>query len=335
MATLIPNIEDLLVCPNTGSPMRKDGDGYVSEGDSSVRFPIEEGILRAFVPHEGADEDITQRMKAFYEEHPFPNYDDIDNLGSLIEKSRARGFPEWLNRNIPLNATVLEVGCGTGQLGNFLSVAGRRMISADLCLNSLRLATGFKMNNGLDHVAFNHMNLFRLPLKPEAFDVLICTGVLHSTDDPVGGYRGFVPLVKPGGYIIIGLYNAICRLQTVFRQWLYPVMGDAVGIFDPYLRKYKPSPDKRKSWIMDQYINPRESLHTIDEVLGWFDEQGIEFVRSLPSTVFGSRFSFDYRQSLFEPEPRGSYTDRLLSQWREMIFDIDGGLFLMIGRKPE
>lgn len=326
-------LEDLLVCPKTGAPMRLEGDAYVSEGDSSVRFPVEEGFTRAFVPHEGADADITQDMKAFYEQHPFPNYDDIDSVGSLIEKSMARSFPALLNRSIPPHCSMLEVGCGTGQLGNFLSVFQRRVTSVDLCLNSLRLATGFKQRNGLDRVNFAHMNLFRIPFKTESFDYLICTGVLHSTDDPEGGFRGFVPLIKPGGYVIIGLYNRYCRMKTVIRQWLYPVMGDSIAILDPYLRKYKVSEDKKKSWIMDQYINPRESLHTIDEVLGWFDRAGIEFIRALPSANFGTQPDYDYRKSLFEPEPRGTALDRLLSQGREMIFDIDGGLFLMIGRK--
>ncbi|MDP8246172.1 MAG: methyltransferase domain-containing protein [Candidatus Hinthialibacter antarcticus] len=326
-------LDDLLICPKTGAPMRLQGDAYVSEGDDSVRFPIEEGFLRAFVPHEGADEDITQKMKAFYEEHPFPNYDDIDSVGSLIEKSLARGFPNLFNRSIPPHSTVLEVGCGTGQLGNFLSVFQRRVVSVDLCLNSLRLATKFKTENQLDRASFCHMNLFRIPLKPESFDYLICTGVLHSTDDPVGGFRGFVPLVKPGGYMVIGLYNRYCRMKTVMRQWMYPFMGDRVAMFDPYLRQYKVSEEKRKSWIMDQYVNPRESLHTIDEVLQWFDDNGIEFVRALPSAVFGTRPDYDYRKSVFEPEPRGTVLDHLLSQGREMIYDIDGGLFLMIGRK--
>src|SRR5205823_7986553 len=120
---------------------------------------------------------------------PFPNYDETDTVGSLIEKSLERGFPEILNRSIPPLATVLEVGCGTGQLGNFLSIAERRVLSVDLCWNSLNLAQRFKEANGLDGVTFAQMDLFRLPLRPAAFDVVICTGVLHHTADPRCGFR--------------------------------------------------------------------------------------------------------------------------------------------------
>ena len=169
--------------------MRLIRGAYVSEGDPSVVFPIEDGIVKAFVSHQPHDGDVTETIKAFYEENPFPNYEGTEDVGSLIEKSVARGFPEMLNRSIPPNATVLEVGGGTGQLGNFLSIASRRVLSTDLCLNSLRLAQRFRDANGLDNVTFAQMNLFRLPLQPEHFDVVICTGVLHHTADPRGGFR--------------------------------------------------------------------------------------------------------------------------------------------------
>ena len=123
-------------------------DAYVSEGDPTVIVPIEEGIVRAFVPHEPIAGDVTDVIKAFYEETPFPNYEGTDDVGSLIEKSMARGFPEMLNRSIRPNATVLEVGCGTGQLGNFLSIAGRRVLSVDVCRNSFRLAERFRERTG-------------------------------------------------------------------------------------------------------------------------------------------------------------------------------------------
>jgi SAM-dependent methyltransferase len=278
--------------------------------------------------------DVTETIRRFYEEHPFPDYDDTEDVGSLIEKSLARGFPEMLNRSIAPHATVLEVGCGTGQLGNFLSIAARRVLSADLCLNSLRLAESFRSRQSLGGVTFAQMNLFALPLRPERFDVVICTGVLHHTSAPRRGFRGLLRHVRPGGHVVIGLYNRFGRLRTRLRARLPGALGDRLAARDPYLRQHGVQSRKREAWLMDQYRNPHESLHTVDEVLRWFDEDGIEFRRALPGTVFRSEFSLDYRRSLFEPESRGSRLDRWLTQMEQMLTDAEGGLFVMIGRKP-
>src|SRR5262245_48056707 len=173
------NLSAVLRCPKTGSAMQFTGDAFLSQGDPAFRFPIEDGILRAYIPHDAAAGDVTVAMQDFYARNPFPNYDEMETTGSLIEKSLARGFPEMLNRAIAPHARVLEVGCGTGQLGNFLSIAARRVLSADLCLNSLRLAESFRSRQSLGGATFAQMNLFALPLRPERFDVVICTGVLH------------------------------------------------------------------------------------------------------------------------------------------------------------
>jgi SAM-dependent methyltransferase len=259
----------------------------------------------------------------------------MDDLGSLIEKSVRRGFPEMLNRSIPPNTTVLEVGCGTGQLGNFLSIASRRVLSVDACLNSLRLAQAFKERHVLAGVTFAQMNLFRLPLRPSAFDVVICTGVLHHTSDPAGGFRGLVPLVKPGGHIVVGLYNRFGRLQTRLRRVVAGVLGERVASLDPYLREYRVTADKRRSWFMDQYRNPHESLHTMDELLRWFDAAGIRFVRAFPPAVPDRDFGLDYHASIFDEDDAGSFPDRVVSQLRQMLTDKEGGLFVMIGRRDD
>jgi hypothetical protein len=77
-------LQDLLRCPETGGPVGKVGEAYVSEKRPDITFPIEAGVVRAFLPHDRARGDVTELMKAFYEEHPFPNYDGMDDLGSLI-----------------------------------------------------------------------------------------------------------------------------------------------------------------------------------------------------------------------------------------------------------
>ncbi len=104
-------------------------------------FRKQDGIWLMYWPHEGSGDGkaVTEAVKAFYEETPFPNYEDHDSLRSLIEKARRGLYARALDQAIPYNSAVLEVGCGTGQLSNFLGIGCRNVVGADLCLNSLRL----------------------------------------------------------------------------------------------------------------------------------------------------------------------------------------------------
>jgi 2-polyprenyl-3-methyl-5-hydroxy-6-metoxy-1,4-benzoquinol methylase len=133
------------------------------------------------VPTEGLvqGQDVTELVKEFYEQTPFPNYDDLDNHRALLEKARSGLFARLLNEQIPYNARVVEIGCGTGQLTNFLAIAHRSVLGVDVCLNSLQLAQRFKQEHGLDRAVFAQMNLFRPGLKDGFFDVVISNGVLH------------------------------------------------------------------------------------------------------------------------------------------------------------
>jgi carbamoyltransferase len=325
---------DVLASPCCRAEMAAE-EGQLVCTDCHHRFPVEDGIPRLFWPHESIsdDSDVTEMVKSFYEETPFPNYQEHESVRSLIEKSRRGGYGHMLQRAIPFNSKVLEVGCGTGQLSNFLGVSCRRVVATDLCLNSLRLGEGFRSRHGLDRTAFLQMNLFRPALKPEAFDVVLCNGVLHHTSDPRGGFRGLVPLVKPGGYIVIGLYNRWGRWMTDLRRVAFRLSGGRGRWLDPYLRGAELSADKERAWFADQYQHPHESKHSAGEVLGWFEDEGLCFVRGIPSLKLGDA---DPRQAgLFAPERPGTKLDRLLTQSVQVLTGSrEGGFFLMIGRRP-
>lgn len=299
-------------------------------------FPITDNIPQLFWPHEKIENpgDVTETVKAFYEETPFPNYDDHDSVSSLIEKSRRGLYARRLDETIAYNTSVLEVGCGTGQLTNFLGMSCREVIGSDMCLNSLRLGEEFRKEHGLTRVRFMQMNLFRPSFEKEQFDVVLCNGVLHHTADPYGGFQALLPLVKPGGYIIIGLYNTYGRLFTDARRLMFKATGGQAKWIDPILRRSGISNDKRRAWFADQYCHPHESKHTFGEVLRWFDDNGINFVRGIPAM----RAEDDglAGTSLFEDQPRGSSLDHFVVQASEIIAagQKEGGFFVMIGRKP-
>ena len=61
----------------------------------ACRYPVEEGIPRLFVPTDrrNSGRDVTEIVKQFYEQTPFPNYDDLDNQRALLEKARAGCSP--------------------------------------------------------------------------------------------------------------------------------------------------------------------------------------------------------------------------------------------------
>ena len=329
-----PVLDGLLASPCCGAEMRRRDGRWLCAGCGSA-FETEDGIARLFWPHEGIHDpaDVTRRVQSFYEATPFPDYRGRDSLRSLIDESRRGVYARTLDATIPYNSTVLEVGCGTGQLTNFLGISCRRVIGTDLSLASLCLGERFRREHGIERVRFAQMNLFRPAFQPGQFDVILCNGVLHHTSDPYGGLESLVPLLKPGGHIVVGLYNRWGRLFTDLRRQIFKLTGGTAWWLDPILRSPPRSEAQRRAWFADQYRHPHESKHTLGEVLGWFDRCGLEFVRGVPSTTPGpARLE---GADLFEPQPRGTALDRFLVQAGQVVAgQREGGFFLMIGRRP-
>lgn len=297
-------------------------------------FPIEDGIPLLYWPEEAPPEreSVTARIKDFYELNPFPNYDDFDDLASLIDKARQGVFGRLLDEQIPFRTRVLDCGCGTGQLANFLGIAQRSVFGTDICLNSLKLADGFRRQHELERVNFLQMNLFRPVFRPALFDVIICNGVLHHTADPEGGMAGLSRLLKPGGYLLIGLYHRYGRLLTDLRRMLLAVAGPRAVELDPRLRTGELGKDKRDAWFADQYCNPHESKHTVGEVLRWLPSCGLTFCKSIPKTRLGSAFRPD--EPLFEPEPPGVGLERILLEMSQVFTEAaENGFFVLIARR--
>ncbi|HEY6349048.1 MAG TPA: class I SAM-dependent methyltransferase [Candidatus Angelobacter sp.] len=295
-------------------------------------FPVDNGIPLLFASDEGQTRHVTDIVKAFYEENPFPNYDDLDSKQSLMEKARRGVFARLLDEQIPRGARVLEVGCGTGQLANFLGMHwDREVFGSDMCLNSLRLAKGFRDRSGIRNATFVQMNLFRPAFRAESFDIVISNGVLHHTSDPLGGFLAISRLVKPGGCILIGLYNKIGRLTTDLRRVLFRLSGNRLRMLDAHMRSPKYNEARKRAWFLDQYKHPRESKHSYDEVIDWFESTGFEFLFSIPKI---DTSPFTEYEKLFEPHGKGTKLARLATQFEMLVTGgVDGALFITIGRK--
>jgi SAM-dependent methyltransferase len=325
--------QEIFACPACGKELIFKGLGIRCLSCAAV-FPVDGGIPLLFASDEGQTQRVTEIVKAFYEENPFPNYDNFDSKQSLIEKANRGIFARLLNEQIPRGSRVLEVGCGTGQLTNFLGIRwDRQVFGSDMCLNSLRLAKAFRDRSGIRNAAFVQMNLFRPAFRPGTFDVVISNGVLHHTGDPLRAFHTIAKLVKPGGSILIGLYNKIGRLTTDLRRVLFRWTGDRLRTLDVHLRNPNYNEARKRAWFMDQYKHPRESKHSFDEVIDWFESNGFEFLSSIPK--IGST-PFSEQEKLFEAHDKGTKLARLAVQLEMLLTGgSDGALFIMIGRKSK
>jgi SAM-dependent methyltransferase len=324
---------DILQCPVSGTPLFARPEGWFTSGEGR-HYAVDNGIPKLFAPVDAAmsDHDVTDMVKAFYEETPFPNYDDVESRDSLVGKARQGLFAAALDEQLPAGAVVLEAGCGTGQLTNFLGLSWRRRVfGGDICFNSLLLANNFRERYRIANAAFLQMNLFRPPFRDDSIDVVISNGVLHHTGNARIAFEALLRKVKPGGLILIGLYNSYARLPTLWRRWAFERFGPAVYFLDRRLTTARLNEGRWQAWFRDQYRHPHETRHSVDEVLGWFDAGGVDFLSSIPAAD-GSPFSTDTR--LFEPHPRGTLTVRVATQLQMLMTGgRDGGLFIMIGRK--
>jgi len=309
-------------------------DAFIQCSQCGQAYPLQGGIPMMFSPNEwpSSKQDVTETIRAFYEENPFPNYDEFDSVSSLTDKARRGMFARLLDDQIPFGARVLECGCGTGQLTNFLAVANRTVIGTDLCMNSLKLAKAFREKNGLVRAHFFQMNLFRPCFRPQSFDLVISNGVLHHTSDPRQGFQSIASLVRPGGYIIVGLYDRYGRTLTHLRRGIFKATNDRFRFLDRRTVDRKTSEAKRNSWFMDQYKNPHESAHTIGDVLPWLEETGFQFIHSIPKTIPFS--GVDREENLFRPERVGSRVERAVVNMTSVFKGHgEGGFFVVVARK--
>ena len=293
------------------------------------QISVDENLIKLNI-----NDKTVEKVIDFYNEAPFPNYEDNDDKSSINFKGDNNYLASQFKNFIGFNKDILEVGCGTGQLSIYFAIGNNNRIYAlDPTLASIKLGNEFSEKNKIQNVKFINADIFDDIFKDECFDFIWTNGVLHHTKDPILAFAIISKYLKKNGYILVGLYNRFGRLRTLFRRFLYKIFGKfIVMLLDPTLRKIKKGNDNQiKSWIRDQYEHPVESLHTLDEVLNWFENNNIEYINSIPNCNLREIES----TSLFEKSSKGTFLSRFFSQLSMLFNELgsDGGLFIVIGKK--
>jgi len=205
---------------------------------------------------------------------------------------------------------VLDVGCGMGRFAEVASRWGAEVVAVDL---SLAVEAARENLADRPNVAVLQADCFALPFAPGTFDAIYSIGVLHHTPDCRAAFQTLVPLLKPGGTIAIWVYKHMRRwaqVASVYRivttrlphRLLHALCYAAVPLYHlhriPKLglvtqTLLPTSIHPRASWrVLDTFdwYSPRyQSMHSEEEVRGWFEAAGLLDVRlaEIPVAVRG------------------------------------------------
>lgn len=248
---------------------------------------------------------IQNTVVRMYSEHPWPlNRNADEEMGWRL---KCLGVVEEDYKN----KFVFDMGCGTGEYAFWYSMNGaRKVVGIDLSEGSLEIAQRRQEQLKLKNIEFLKMDALNCEFPDNFFDYSFSVGVLHHTGDPFRGFEQLVRVTKPGGIIIVSLYNIysrrILRLKQTICKWLGGNNIDkrvewGQKLFFGTLRKL----DRRYHGLntdaiaYDIFGFPHESLHSAQEVLGWLDKTNVEYKGSFAPLRLTDYF-YAFAQSEYE-----------------------------------
>jgi SAM-dependent methyltransferase len=279
--------------PRSGAPLAREADALVSP--TGARYPIVRGVPR-FVDSDAYVASFSYEWNAFPTTQLDVHTGERTSEEILVQKTGLS--PEQVRGRL-----VLDAGVGAGRFADVLSRWGARVVGVDL---SFAIEAAARNLGEREDVALAQADIMQLPFAPGTFDLVVSIGVLHHTPDARLAFSRLVPLLKPGGEACLWVYPAtdsyVLRTHWVpFVRKIPPAwFHDWCRWFVPYVQSRPRSPLVRYvhqlfEWsdqglgqendvldTVDGYSPHYHSVHTPEEVVGWFQAEELTEVRTFP-----------------------------------------------------
>ncbi len=138
---------------------------------------------------------MEQNMNDILRSSGYVNYSDIKRLKYILTS---------LQKNVPANASVLDVGCGNGLISMSMGKAGYNVYGIDISEKSIEKA---KANNTLSNVKFDTVSAEEFSANTAQYDAVVCSEVLEHLHDPSQLLKVLYRAVKDDGILIVTVPN--------------------------------------------------------------------------------------------------------------------------------
>lgn len=298
MAEKNPQLLELFAAPESHEDLSFEGEAFVSK--TGARFPVVRGIPR-FVPDDSY-------VASFSYEWNTHNETQLDcHTGSTSSEDMFREKTGLTPEDLK-GKTVLDAGVGAGRFCDVMSRWGAQVVGIDLSFAVEASSHSFRDR---DNVIVAQADIGKPPFRPESFDYIVSIGVLHHTPDTKSYFEALLPFLKPGGTVAIWLYpdtpDYVTRkawipyTSKIPDRWFYAWCN----WFVPFMHRRKERPIFRSLYrafpfsdqslglendildTFDGYSPQYHGVHSVDEVFGWFRENGLVDIEN-PSSYLTS-----------------------------------------------
>lgn len=129
------------------------------------------------------------------------------------------------------NKTVLDAGCGNGQLTKAITDAGARVVGIDM-----QPHLPASLSN--DQLQFVQASFDDPPFHEKSFDIIIANGSIHHTPDTRRSFRSLSKLVKENGRLYVWVYKKPEKVRDRFLLWWLDLLRFFISRFPAALQKF-------------------------------------------------------------------------------------------------
>ena len=167
-------------------------------------------------------------------------FDDISNKYDFLNHFLSFGIDiYWRNKfinklNIKNGSTVLDVACGTGDIGfNILKNNKINLINIDISKNMLSIAKKKACKKNINNIQFIHGDAEKLPIDDNSIDFLTISYGFRNTSNHKIALSEFHRVLKPGGTLGI-LEFSIPKskiMGKLFKFYFHKILPKIASLF--------------------------------------------------------------------------------------------------------